>query len=54
VKKPAAKAVTKKSVKKAAGKQVKATRYCLGKCQCGSPCCYDKGHTGAHKCISHA
>jgi len=51
----AKKAAPKKTIlKKAVKKPVKATRYCLGKCSCGDGCCFDKGHTGSHKCIKHA
>ena len=51
----AKKASPKKTImKKAVKKPVKATRYCLGKCSCGDGCCFDKGHTGSHKCIKHA
>ena len=52
---PTKKAAPKKTIlKKAVKKPVKATRYCLGKCSCGDGCCFDKGHTGSHKCIKHA
>jgi hypothetical protein len=51
----AKKAAPKKAApKKAAKKPARASRYCLGKCYCGDSCCYDKGHSGAHKCINHA
>ena len=30
------------------------SRYCLGKCSCGSPCTYNAGHTGSHYCAIHA
>jgi hypothetical protein len=39
--------------KYAAKKPLKASRYCLGKCHCGSPCCLNKGHSGAHTCAFH-
>ena len=46
------------SKKKAAAKKKvaveKSSRYCLGKCSCGSPCKYDSGHTGSHYCDFHA
>jgi len=47
-------ATGKTTKEKATKKPVKTSRYCLGKCSCGSGCCYDKGHTGDHKCITHA
>ena len=47
-------AAKKAAPKKATKKPAKATRYCLGKCSCGSPCCLDRGHSGAHKCAFHA
>lgn len=51
----ATKAALKKRMplkKKAAAN--KPSRFCLGKCSCGSPCTYDSGHTGSHYCSFHA
>ena len=52
---PMKQAAPKKKVaakKKAVAK--KPSRFCLGKCSCGSPCTYDSGHSGSHYCSFHA
>jgi len=47
---------TKKTTttKKATKKPAEKSRYCLGKCHCNESCCLNKGHSGAHACITHA